>query len=323
MVFQTKKVPLETLGEYLNAIRGNLNLSLAEVAEKTGIGEKYLAQLEASQYSQLPPDVYTLGFLRKLADLYSVSESSLLAQYKKERGIIEQVANSAAQAKTGWRSWFGRIIVTPKLITLTSGVTLVVLALLYLVIQVSAINRTPSLKVFGPIAGSIVKGSIINVSGQADPGSEVAINGEQVFVDTAGKFDTNLSAAVGQKELVITAQNKFGKKAEQKLLVMVENSVAAAQANAPENVSVTSGLNLELKFKRDTTIDINRDGVDLAKETVPADGTKTIQADSKIILTTSDAGSVVAVLNGKELGVLGRAKESLTIPFTAESLANN
>jgi hypothetical protein len=37
-------------------------------------------------------------------------------------------------------------------------------------------------------------------------------------------------------------------------------------------------------------------------------------------LQTSDAGSVSAVLNGQNLGKLGRSGERLNIPFTKDSL---
>lgn len=317
MLFETKKVPLETLGEYLAEIRRQLSLNVADVADQTGIGERYLLNLESGQYDQLPPDVYVMGFLRKLAYLYDISFDTLLKQYKKERGIIDRMAQQALLPVTGWRGWLQRLVITPKLLTLAGTTGLVLIALLYLGIQVTAINKIPDLKIVSPAAGSVIRESVINVSGHVDPGSLVTINGQSVFVNPAGDFQTALSAAAGQKELAVVAQNKFGKQATQKLLVVVEQpETTVAQDSQPE----TAGLNLELKFTRPATIDVNRDGVDLAEETIPADSVKTIEADEQIILTTSDAGSIVATLNGKELGTLGRAKEFLTIPFTLDSL---
>jgi cytoskeletal protein RodZ len=316
MIFETKKVPLETLGEYIAEIRQQLGLNVAEVVEKTGIGEKYLLNLEGGQYHRLPPNVYVFGFLRKLAELYAIPIETLLSQYKKERGIIDQVAEKVVAPPTGWRSWRTRLVVTPKLLTLAGGLGLVFVALGYLVVSVFLINKTPSLKVFQPVSGSVVKDSVITVAGQADPGSIVAINGENVFVDPKGNFSTNLGVAAGQKELAITAKNKFGKQSTQDLSVMVESSSLTGSEQA---MPQAAGLNLQLKFARPTTINVNRDGVDLSEETVPAGGVKNIQADQKIVLTTTDAGSISASLNGKDLGVLGRNKERLTIPFTADN----
>jgi transcriptional regulator with XRE-family HTH domain len=222
MIFETKKVPLETLGEYLAAVRQSLQLSVADVEQKTGICDKYLLNLEAGSYHQLPPDVYVLGFLKKLADLYSIPHDVLLSQYKKEREIINNVAHKVIAPDAGWKTKLSGLVITPKMITLTGGISLALIAVFYLIFQVLMINRTPSLKIAEPSAGSVVNGSAVSVIGVTDPGSTVAINGQNVFVDSEGNFRTTLGTAAGQKELVVTSQNKFGKKAEEKILVMVE-----------------------------------------------------------------------------------------------------
>jgi cytoskeletal protein RodZ len=71
--FETKKVPMETLGEYLSEIRLQFNFTLEEVAQKTGLYEKFIYYIEQGKYQLLPPDVYVLGFLKKLATVYKIS----------------------------------------------------------------------------------------------------------------------------------------------------------------------------------------------------------------------------------------------------------
>jgi cytoskeletal protein RodZ len=328
MLFETKKVPLETLGEYLKEIREQIGLSVKEVVDKTGICDKYLINLEEGKYHHLPPDVYVYGFLKKLAEAYAVPAATLIEQYKRERGIVEQVASKAITPQKGLKAKLAQLVITPKIITLFSGVGLAVIALLYLVVQVSAINRTPDLKVAEPAPGSVVKESFVNVSGQTDPGTTLAINGQNVFVDNEGKFKTTMSVAEGQTELAVVAQNKFGKTATEKILVMVDQPKAKEAARTetearPQVLGASTdkpSLNLELKFSQKTTITINTDDGDVITEVVPANSIKKVTAEEKIILRTSDAGSTTATLNGKSLGKLGRSKESLTIPFTAESL---
>ena len=46
MIFEKKKIQIETLGEYLREVRGNLQLSLEEVAKKTNIKPAFLKGLE-------------------------------------------------------------------------------------------------------------------------------------------------------------------------------------------------------------------------------------------------------------------------------------
>ena len=72
MVFERKKIQLETLSEYLQEAREALGLSAEEVAAKTSIKLFFLQALESGEFKKLPPDVYVLGFLKQLAELYSV-----------------------------------------------------------------------------------------------------------------------------------------------------------------------------------------------------------------------------------------------------------
>ncbi len=318
MIFETKKIPIETLGEYLTHIRESLGLSVAKVAENTGIGDKFLQYIEAGSYHRLPPDVYVFGFLKKMAEIYSISPDILLEQYKKERGIVEQLASEKIATKNGVKSWFAKMVVTPKLISLFGGIGLSFIAVFYIVFQVSAINKTPGLQITQPVAGVVIRDSVVTVTGQTDPGTAVAINGQNVFVDTEGKFSTTLGVSAGQKELSVTAQNKYGKTIVQKVAVIVDTSTSdtgTAQSPAPDSKQ----LSMEIKFTRPTTITVTQDGVDLPQEDIPADGVKHIDAKSAVILKTSDAGGTVVTVNGKNLGPLGRTHESLTVPFTADN----
>ncbi len=313
--FETKKLPMETLGEYLAEVRQQLNLTLEEVAQKTGVYEKFIFYIEAGKYHQLPPDVYVLGFLKKLAEVYAISQDALLEQYKKERGIVEHVARERIAPKSGWRGWLKNVTVTPKLITIASSVTIGVFAFFYIVIQVFAINKTPALTIVEPRTDSVIKGTSVVVSGKTEPGITVSMNGQNIFVKTDGSFQTTVGVAPGQKELKIEAQNKFGKKSEQLLALRVEEEshVAGVQTVIP------SELVLELKFTRATKITVVKDGERSPEETVPAQETRRISAQEKVTLTTSDAGNTQVILNGKSLGALGRVGQKLTVPFTKDA----
>ncbi len=313
--FETKKVPIETLGEYLSEVRNHLNLTLEEVAQKTGVYEKFIFYLESGKYQSLPPDVYVLGFLKKLAKVYSISEDSLLEQYKKERGIVEHVSREKIAPTGGWKQMFKQITITPKLMTITGSVAVGVLAFFYIVVQVFAINKTPALEIIEPKPDAVVQGTTVTVIGKTEPGISISINGQNVFVQQDGAFQTTIGVAPGQKELKVEAQNKFGKKNEQLLALRVEESshVAGAQTTVP------SELQLELQFNKATRISVVTDNVQMPEELVPEQGVKTIIARDKITVTTSDAGNTIATLNGKLLGPLGKNGQKLTIPFTKEA----
>lgn len=312
--FETKKIAIETLGEYLAEVRGELGLTLEEVSQKTGVYEKFIHYIETGKYHLLPPGVYVLGFLKKLADVYKISADALLDQYRKERGIVEHMATIKSEEEKGWRSWVQQITITPKLITISSSVLIATIAFLYVVFQVFAINKTPALAITEPKNDAVISGTSVNVVGKTEPGIVVGINGENVFVDPDGNFHTTIGVAPGQKELKIEALNKFGKKNEQLLALRVEeNNIAGVETSVP------SELQLELKFTKATKIELVRDGMRIPDEIIPAGGVKQIIAQDTVTLTTYDAGNTNITLNGEDIGTLGKAGEKISIPFNKDS----
>lgn len=322
MVFQTKKLAMETLGEYLQEIRTDIGLSIKEVSIKTAIAEKFLQDLESGQFHKLPPDVYIIGFLNKLSDLYSISADQVIAQYQKERGILEQVSRTRGQEPKGWRGYFSRMIITPKLLSLTIGIIGVLAIVTYLTASVAAIDRNPTLEILEPTNGSVIKDGSIKVSGNTDPGTSVVINDQEVFVNGEGKFEVTLGAVAGQKVLDIKAKNKFDRETRNQILVVVEPPTEFADSNATggQPASGSVDLALHLKYSKDTVRTITLDNGTPQKKTMTKDSTEEISARSAIVLETDDAGSIEATLNDQKLGKLGRSKEHLSIPFTKESL---
>ena len=312
--FKIKKISQETLGEYLFSVRQHLSLTLEEVAQKTGIFEKFISSLEQSAYQQLPPDVYVLGFLKKLADLYKISCEDLTEQFKKEKGVSLQAARDKIAPVKTWSSYFAGLTITPKLITLVVGVVLGVSAFSYVLFQVFSVNRTPALTILEPKADTVLQGSSVEVKGKTEPGITVSVNGQNVLVQTDGTFQTTLGVAPGQKDFHFVATNKFGKeKAELVSLRIDEPAVAGEVTNQP------SELILELQFSQPATISVKQDGVNLPEETVPSGATKKIVASESIEITTSDAGNTKATLNGSKLGALGKAGQKMTVPFTQDA----
>src|SRR5258708_33484477 len=86
-LFKIKQVKIDTLGEYLLHVREQLNLVIKTVSILAQIKPKYLELLEAGPYQQLPADVYILGFLKSLANIYHIEEQMLIDQYEQEQGL--------------------------------------------------------------------------------------------------------------------------------------------------------------------------------------------------------------------------------------------
>lgn len=313
-VFETKKISQETLGEYLFSIRQHLGLSLEEVAHRTGIFEKFISGLEQGSYQILPPDVYVLGFLKKLSELYKISCSDLITQYKKEKGIALQTDREKIAPKQTARTFFSELAITPKFLTIGGGMLLGVAAFAYVIFQVFSVNRTPSLTILEPKPDTVLQGSSVVVKGETEPGISVTVNGQNVLVDSDGTFETTLGVAPGQKDFQFVATNKFGKEKFEQVSLRIDDPQVAG-----ETTTLPTELILELQFSKATTISVIQDGVELPEERVPTGAIKKIVASEDIEVTTSDAGNTKATLNGKKLGALGKVGQQLTVPFTQDA----
>lgn len=300
MLFERKKIQTEILGEFLKSARESLHLTLEQVSQKTGIKLTFLESLESGQFSHLPADVYIFGFLRQLAAIYSADPDELVNQFKKEKGIELQITKSSGIRGVGWRQkLLGRMVVTPKIISLVAGFMFVTLTVVYIIWQVLSINKTPGLTIFSPANNSVVFGSSVDVRGQTDPAASVLVNQQNVFVDDKGGFDTQVGLTPGPKTIFVSASNRFGKSIEQSL-----NITSAAIASS-------TPLVLKLNFNATVTLSAGIDDQAAQVFNFSAGDSKVFTARQKIILSTSDAGSTVVWLNGQNLGSMGKNREQL------------
>lgn len=303
MLFEKKKIQIETLSEYLVSVRQNLGLSALEVSQKVSIKPKYLASLEQGEFKNLPADVYVLGFLKQLGRVYAIDADVLIEQYKKEKGIERQMQKQGEQRQGLWSGkFFKKIIVTPKILSFSVGFLFVVLTVGYIVWQVWSINRMPNLKISEPVNNSVIKASSVFVRGSTDPGLTVSINGENIFVDNKGGFEKQLGLNPGPKEIVITAKNRFDKSASQTI-----NIIGTSQAE-PDS----SPLDLKAEFSGSVVLGVNIDDQETQNYNFQSGDSKLFFAKSKVVLSTSDAGATKITVNGQSMGAMGRSKEALS-----------
>lgn len=73
----------ETPGAQIRAIREAHNVSAEEVAKRLYLDIQMIKNLEADNYSHLPPPIFVQGYLRAFAKLFEIPEEPLLAAYVK------------------------------------------------------------------------------------------------------------------------------------------------------------------------------------------------------------------------------------------------
>ncbi len=305
MTFEQKQIYTETLGQYLSVLRRDRSLDLVAVAKSLGIAPKFLEALEKGAYDMLPADVYVLGFLHKLAGLYEVEPAALLDQFKKERAVFSgEIKIKRESEKAGKKIQF-----TPKMLSVLIVGGLLVILGIYVVWQIARLNQPPSLEISSPKDGEKITQTFVTVSGKTEPGMKLTINDEQVLVDDAGKFSASLGIGSGQKQLVIRSQNKFDK---------VTTRIVNVVGELPQANAEVKTFSLDIIALQKISISFVVDGKPEQTENLEAGSTKKITAETTVLLSTNDAGNTQVLMNGKNLGVLGKPGEALNlIPFTA------
>lgn len=315
-IFETKKINTETLPEYLKSARESFSYEIKHVAKITNISDKFIIFLEQGSYHKLPADVYVYGFIRKLAELYMVDSDVLIKQYKKERGIHDNLNKPRENYKSYAPSKF---VITPKTIALILMVLFVIFILGYLSFQIHSINKPPTINIYEPKDGDVIQASSVVVEGQTDPGVNLSINNQSVSVDAAGNFKQLISLSPGKKELDFVAQSNFGKINTKKISIIAD---IPQQNPTPSALTAATPINLTISVHpRTTWVIIQVDNQPSDNVNIAAGDSKTYTAQKQILISTGDAGSTYVQMNGKDLGKLGRDGEVLkNVPFTIDSI---
>ncbi len=276
-------------------IRKQLNMDIKTVSILTQIKPMYLEQLEAGNWDALPADVYIRGFLKSLANLYHVQEQVLIDQYDKEHGF-GQIKKPIVQKQRF------EIKFTPR--TVIIGITglLTLLAVGYVVSQISSVLTPPKLLLNEPNGDVTIQGNSIIFSGSAEIGADVFINDQAVLTDKNGDFTENLIVSPGLNVIEIVVHNKFNK--ESKITRRISAEVAEVQAPQQQAVNITLTIGPTSAW-----IYMEADGAVVQRGTMLPGSTKTISAKEHILLTSANAGSTQVIYNGKDLGKLGREGE--------------
>lgn len=318
MSFTTKSVQTQTLGEYLVSCRHHSVLSLAEVGRRARIQPKFILALEEGRYHDLPASVYVKGFLRSLGGVYRISSQELIEQFSAERAIVENT-----QSK---RLGLGMRIVAPRFVwsvhktAILSILLLVLFATAYLYFQVNSLNAAPTLEVFSPEKDMSTDSALITVKGKVEPGASVYLNNQPITSDASGNFQEDLSLAPGNNQLTIRAVNKFHKETIVGRSILVAEKQIAGSFSSASTTPASARSPVELEIRIGTTpakVKIISDGEVVYSGTLPPHATQKVQAREKVILSTENAGSTKVVLNGKDLGYLGKPGEAIqNLEFT-------
>lgn len=201
------------VGEQLRDARELRGVDLYRVERDTKIRFKYLADLEDGDYSDLPGDVYTRGFLRNYATYLGLDADEIEDDWRRETGAATPVS---------------QVIVGPQPLRIRRGVVfqrshvvigivavIVLLVATYFGFQLTRYLSYPTLAVSSggsaPIYVPIGTTSYV-LKGTATPGTTVLIvwNGQDpqtVFADDSGAWTYKAVLQNGANQFDVTAKN--------------------------------------------------------------------------------------------------------------------
>ena len=89
------------LGDMLRSERERQGLSIRDIEKGTSIRALYIESIEKGDYSQLPGEVYTKGFIRNYANFLKMDAAAVVKRYMEENHpekVAEQQAEQEADA---------------------------------------------------------------------------------------------------------------------------------------------------------------------------------------------------------------------------------
>lgn len=299
----------EALGEKLAKKRNSLHIDIKDAERATRIPAKHLKNIEAGNYSKLPPKVYTKGFIQNYASFLGLSPKKILAMYEKEQGLEQRVKGAKGNKKNVKPALkTPRMVVTPKKLLLFGSAMAVLGILFFIGWQIKILTAPPALSVKFPGDNLTVASDYVYVEGQTDREADVYINDVKIGTDDNGVFKERVSLQNGVNILDITAKNKMNRATN------VERKIMANLSNAPVAVDRTL-YPVEAKIvvgPHPVTLDIVRDGekLNIAKVMLPG-STQVFYAKNDIVLSTNNGGSTRVILNDKDLGLLGKEGQAV------------
>ncbi len=269
------------VGERLRDAREVRGIDLFRAERDTKIRSKYLAALEQGDFTDLPGDVYTRGFLRNYATYLGLDADEVEEEWRGEAGAPE-VLRSA--------------IVGPQPLTIRRGVVfqrshgviavvlvIVLIVAAYFGFQLTRYLSYPTVSLESPGIGRVTvpAGTTTYVlKGIATPGTTVLIawnnqDANIVITDDTGHWSYQAALQAGDNEFDITAKNLDTSHASPTVRLIIIVPVPTPSPVQPE-VAFSSPA----------------DGASVASGTVTVTGTSTEVAS--VVLTTKYLGPPLA-----------------------------
>ncbi len=203
----SEKKPKIGLADFLKEKRQSRGLNMEKLSELTKIQIYHLKSMEEGNFENLPPAVYREGIFKRLAKFLDTDEKEIMEMYRNENGGTNNpdYVNNVIEPKRHFS-----FTLTPKKVTLFLGCLLLAGLSVYLWYQLNFLVGPPALAI-EPKEDVAIKDEAVSVKGKTDIGTDLKINGENVYVESNGNFTKDIQLAAGLNIIEIVAVNRYGK----------------------------------------------------------------------------------------------------------------
>lgn len=269
---------MEAIGKTLKEKRIEKGLTIEDVSDSIKIRRKYLEAIESGNYSEIPDKVYTKSFLKIYAEYLGLDQVYVLKRYLDE---VSQEENVSIPTKTvGAPSERTYRNAKDKNNTKFFAFVSIVLALLFLIwIVVSLVNRNkdhlpPDTK---PIAQETTQNSANPQNPETETPPPTPPNPQDV---------PNPQTPISPEQIELP---------EQTPVITFEKLSVAVHTNEKVWISYTLDDTKKESF------------------TLPAQTTRMIEAERKILFQIGNAGGLNITINQIELGMIGKSGEVMDL----------
>jgi len=209
----------KSIGDQLRFTRTQKGWSIEDVSRHLKVKPEYVRALEEEDYNLLPGGIYGKIFLKKYVSLLGLDYKNIGKNFVRERNIYQSEEDDVFSKKVIKRH---KLIVFPKVFRNLLIVLAVLACVLYLGIYLKKITAAPNLVLIRPASNQVQKELSIDIMGETEPESEVAINGQTVLIDKSGGFAQTIILKKGVNIIVVKAKKKYSREQTVTRQILVE-----------------------------------------------------------------------------------------------------
>ena len=212
-----------TLGQRLQAARGERGLTVEEVSVQTGVPTMGITALEEGAYERLSAAVYGRNFVRAYSQLLTLSSGEFEDLFERESRAFfsRQRMLPTFVRKDRTNRWFLRF--HPKLVRIVATASVAIILASYLGFRLHAMLAQPELVLLYPTQDAVLERPVMEIEGTVSTGSSVSINGEPILSRENGEFRETVHLQQGLNVITVRAQKKFGRITEISRRVIVRS----------------------------------------------------------------------------------------------------